>query len=261
MASNTKYVAKTPDHQGFIAYGVEDDETWSILMERQMARIDSAACAEFVEGLTTLQLPRDRAAQCPEVSRVLSEHTGWRVTPVAALIELDVFFAMLARREFPAASFVRRRDELNYLREPDLFHEIFGHAPLLVHPKFAAFTQAYGQLGVEANAQEREVLARLYWFTVEFGLIKKAERELAVYGAGIVSSISETTHALTSPEVERRPFDLEEILRTDYRIDKIQPVYYVLDSFEQLFATLQTDIMALVRRVCADAQALKRSAA
>jgi len=261
MSNETTYVAKKPDHRGFIAYSAEENQTWSILLARQMARVDQATTTEFVDGLRQLELPVDRAPQCAEVSRVLGAATGWKVTPVAALIELDVFFQMLARREFPAASFLRRRDELNYLREPDLFHEIFGHAPLLCHPEFARFTQKYGELGVTANAQEREVLARLYWFTIEFGLIRKSNDDLRVYGAGIASSISETTHALESEDVDRRPFELDEVLRHDYRIDKIQPTYFVLDSFEQLFATVDDDLMAKVRAVCEEDDLERRSAA
>ena len=261
MTTETTYVAKKPDHRGFIAYSAEENETWSILLERQMARVEAATTREFVDGLTQLRLPIDRAPQCADVSSVLGEATGWRVTPVAALIELSVFFEMLARREFPAASFLRRRDELNYLREPDLFHEIFGHAPLLCHPAFARFTQRYGELGAQANAEEREILARLYWFTIEFGLIQKPGEDLRVYGAGIASSISETTHALEGDNVDRRPFDLDEVLRHDYRIDKIQPTYFVLRSFDELFATVDADLMARVRAVCAEEKPARRSAA
>jgi phenylalanine-4-hydroxylase len=252
MEHQTEYVAKTPDHRGFIAYSAEENETWSILFERQMAGIHAAACSEYLTGLEQLDLPAKRAPQCAEVSASLTKATGWTVAPVPALIDADLFFRMLARREFPAASFIRRRDELNYLREPDLFHEIFGHAPLLTHPDFADFTEAYGRLGVQANAAEQDVLARLYWFTIEFGLIRKPGQQLQVYGAGIASSIGETAHALHDPHVERRPFDVDDILRTDFRIDRMQPHYFVLSHFSDLFETMDGDLLGHAREVVAD---------
>lgn len=261
MSQSTQYVAKIPDHRGMIAYSAEENETWSILMARQMARAGTATCAEFAAGLAALDLPHKRAAQCREVSDALMARTGWQVVPVSALIEIGEFYRLLSCRQFPAASFVRRPDELDYLREPDLFHEIFGHAPLLMDPRFARFTQDFGRLGLAADSAEREVLSRLYWFTVEFGLICRPGEGLRVLGAGIASSIRETDHALSATHVERRPFDLEEILRTDYRIDRIQPTYFVLDSLEQLYATLDGDLMARVQAVCAATRNRARSAA
>lgn len=252
MEHQTQYVAKKPDLQGNIAYSAEENETWSILFERQMAGVHGTACSEYLTGLEQLALPTHRAPQCPEISAALIKATGWTVSPVPALIDADLFFTMLARREFPAASFIRRRDELNYLREPDLFHEIFGHAPLLTHPDFADFTQAYGRLGAQASAAEQEILARLYWFTIEFGLIQKPGQPLQVYGAGIASSIGETAHALHDPHVDRRPFDVDDILRTDFRIDKMQPHYFVLNHFSDLFETMDGDLLGHAREVVAD---------
>lgn len=252
MEHQTEYVAKIPDNRGFIAYSAEENQTWSILFERQMRGIHAAACSEYITGLEQLELPANRAPQCAEVSAALTRATNWTVAPVPALIDADLFFKMLARREFPAASFIRRRDELDYLREPDLFHEIFGHAPLLTHPDFADFTEAYGRLGVQASAAEQEVLARLYWFTIEFGLIQKPGQPLQVYGAGIASSIGETTHALHNPDVERKPFDVDDILRTDFRIDTMQPHYFVLSHFSDLFETMSGDLLGHAREVVAD---------
>ncbi|MEO1574332.1 MAG: phenylalanine 4-monooxygenase, partial [Pseudomonadota bacterium] len=198
--------------------------------------------------------------QCREISAALTESTGWTVAPVPALIDVDLFFSMLSRRIFPAASFMRRPDELDYLSEPDLFHEIFGHGPLLTHPDFADFTEAYGRLGLAATDAERNVLARLYWFTVEFGLVQKPGHDLAVYGAGIASSIGETQRALSDPNVVRRPFDLDTILRTDFRIDVMQPHYFVLSHFTDLFETVDGDLMAHVREVVAEEAAAAHTA-
>lgn len=257
----TEYAAKIPDHRGYIAYSDQENRTWARLFERQMAIIHDVACAEFVSGLHQLDLPHDRAPQCREISRALTQSTGWTVAPVPALIDVDLFFTMLSRRIFPAASFMRRPDELDYLSEPDLFHEIFGHGPLLTHPDFADFTEAYGRLGLAANDAERNVLARLYWYTIEFGLVHKPGQALSVYGAGIASSIGETQRALNEPGVTRRPFDLDTVLRTDFRIDVMQPHYFVLSHFTDLFETVDGDLMAHVREVVADEQAAARTAA
>lgn len=252
MDFTTEYVAKIPDHRGFITYSAEENRTWSNLYARQMAVADDSVCAEFRTGLEQLELPADRAPQCAEISAALTSSSGWTVEPVPALIDVDLFFDMLSRRVFPAASFMRRPDELDYLKEPDLFHEIFGHAPLLTHPDFADFTETYGRLGLQASDAEREILARLYWYTIEFGLIEKPGQPLAVYGAGIASSISETRRALHDPHVSRRPFDLDTILRTDFRIDVMQPHYFVLTHFSDLFETVEGDLLDHVREVLAD---------
>ncbi len=185
--------------------------------------------------------------QCKDVSRVLRQHTGWEVAPVPALINFDKFFKLLADKKFPAASFIRSREELDYLEEPDIFHEIFGHTPLLTDPRFAAFTHAYGKAGLAASKEDRVMLARLYWFTVEFGLIHRPGEGLRTYGAGIVSSIGETPYALESDEPQRKPFDPVDALRTPYRIDIFQTVYFVIESFDELFSLAQRDLIALIR--------------
>ncbi|MEM6640439.1 MAG: phenylalanine 4-monooxygenase [Pseudomonadota bacterium] len=248
----TKYSAKTPDENGYIAYSDQENDTWARLYERQMSFITDAACEEYVSGMRQLDLPADRTPQCRDISTTLYAATGWRVQPVPALIDVNLFFSMLSQRIFPAASFMRRPEEFDYLSEPDLFHEMFGHGPLLTHPDFADFTAAYGKLGLEANEEERKILARLYWYTVEFGLIQKPGHTLAVYGAGIASSIGETQRALHSDDVERIPFDLDRVLRTPFRIDKMQPHYFVLSHFSDLFEVVEGDLMRHVREVIAD---------
>ena len=246
MSATTTYIAKKPDHRGHIHYTAEENRVWQTLYERQMPLIRNAACEEYTDALERLALPTDRVPQCADVSAVLSAASGWQVVPVPALIDASEFFQLLSERKFPAASFIRRRAELDYLREPDIFHEIFGHAPLLTDPRFAAFTHAYGKAGLAASPADRDLLARLYWFTVEFGLIRNAQGELRVYGAGIVSSIGETPYALKSDLPQRHEFDPVDIMRTPYRIDEFQKNYFIIDSFEQLFALADADLQALV---------------
>ena len=247
MGKNTKYTAKIPDRHGYIHYTDEENAIWQELITRQKESIRERACKPYLEALERLALPTDRVPQCNDVSAVLKAHTGWEVAPVPALINFDRFFALLADKKFPAASFIRSREELDYLQEPDIFHEIFGHTPPLSDPRFAAFTHAYGKAGLAASKEDRVMLARLYWFTVEFGLINTAEG-LRTYGAGIVSSLGETPYALESDLPERKPFDPIEALRTPYRIDIFQSVYFVIDSFDDLFRLAQMDLMALIRK-------------
>lgn len=247
MAKSTKYAAKVPDENGIIPYTDEEHSVWRDLYARQIEIIDGRVCREFLEGLDMLQLPQDRIPQPDEVSGVLMEKTGWRVAPVPALINFDRFFRLLEEKRFPAASFIRTRDEMDYLQEPDIFHEIFGHTVMLTHPGFADFTEAYGKAGVKASKADRVMLARLYWFTVEFGLINTAAG-LQIYGGGIASSPGETVYSLESDKPLRRPFDPIDVLRTPYRIDIYQSVYYILDDMNDLFDLAQKDLLAMIRK-------------
>ena len=245
--NKTIYVAKPVDENGVAAYTAEENAVWQTLIARQQTVVQGRACDEFIHGLQLLNLPQDRVPQCKEVSAVLQTLTGWVLEPVAALISFDHFFYLLANRRFPAATFVRLRKELDYLQEPDIFHEIFGHCPLLTNPAYAAFVHKYGQLGMSATTEERILLARLFWFTVEFGLINSANG-LRAYGGGILSSTKETVYCVESTEPDRRPFDVMAALRTPYDIDVIQPIYYVLESFEQMYELVNMDLMAMVRQ-------------
>ena len=238
------YTAHQPDAQGRVHYTDEEHGTWQILIERQLAALEGKACDEYRAGLARLALPRDRIPQLGEINAALTPATGWSVTAVPALISFDRFFALLADRQFPVATFIRRRDELDYLQEPDIFHEIFGHCAMLTNPAFAHFTHLYGRLGLGASKEERVFLARLYWFTVEFGLLQGGEG-LRIYGGGILSSIGETAYAL-SGKPELQPFDLLEILRTPYRIDIMQPAYFVLPSLDTLYRLAPQSIMDAV---------------
>ncbi len=246
MGKGSKYVAKIPDADGNIAYTGEENAIWHELITRQMQVIHNRACREFIDGLEILALPQDRIPQPAEVSAVLHARTGWQVEPVPALIDFDQFFALLADRRFPAASFIRSREEMEYLQEPDIFHEIFGHCAMLTHPAFADFTAAYGRAGVAADKADRVMLARLYWFTVEFGLLHTPDG-LRIYGGGINSSPGETVYALESDKPYRKPFDPIEALRTPYRIDIYQTVYYVLHRIDDLYELARADLNHLVR--------------
>lgn len=247
MASSSRYVAKIPDRQGRIHYTDEEHATWARLYARQEDVIKDVACVEYLNALERLELPKTHIPQCVDLSERLMDMSGWTVTPVPALINFEKFFALLASRQFPAASFIRRPEDLDYLQEPDIFHEIFGHVPPLTDPRFAAFSQAYGAAGLAADKADHAMLARLYWFTVEFGLIQKADA-LKVYGAGIVSSPGECQYALNDPRPLRKPFDPLDMLRTPYRIDVYQTVYFILDSFDQLFELSQCDLVGLIQQ-------------
>ena len=247
MAKSSSYEAKVPDENGIIAYSDDEHQIWSELYQSQMEIIPGRVCSEFIRGLETLNLPKQRIPQPGEVSDILREATGWEVAPVPALINFDRFFKLLSERKFPAATFIRTRDEMDYLQEPDIFHEIFGHTAMLTHQAFADFTEAYGKAGVNASKQERVFLARLYWFTVEFGLLR-SDRGVSIYGGGIASSPGETIYAVESPEPIRRPFDPVDVLRTPYRIDIYQTVYYVLDRLDDLFELAEADLIGLIRK-------------
>lgn len=245
MGKGTKYAAKVPDERGLIAYTADEDRIWAALYERQMNVLPGRACNEYLDALKRLDLPPDRVPQAKDVSAVLRKYTGWEVAPVPALINFDDFFRLLSEKKFPAASFIRTWEEFDYLQEPDIFHEIFGHTPLLIDERFAEFTHAYGKYGLKASKEDRVMLARLYWFTVEFGLMNTPDG-LRAYGSGIMSSPGELIYSLTSDKPERKPFDPVDALRTPYRIDIYQTVYFVIDSLQDLFDVAQKDLFALI---------------
>jgi phenylalanine-4-hydroxylase len=239
------YTAKQPDINGYIPYTAEEDSVWRDLYKRQIKIVEGRACDEYMHGLELLNLPQDRVPQCEDVSAVLRRLTGWSIAPVAALIPFDEFFKLLANRQFPAASFIRSRAELDYLKEPDIFHEVFGHCPLLTNHAYADFVHKYGEIGLHANAKDRALIARLFWFTIEFGLVNTSNG-LRIYGAGILSSKEETVYALEDPLPQRKLFDPLEALRTPYRYDMLQQIYYVLDHYDTLYDLLKIDIIALI---------------
>ncbi len=233
MAKGTKYQSKIPDKEGVIAWSADENQIWQELITRQLVCIKDKACDEYHDGLAKLNLPVDRVPQLGEVSKVLLETTGWQCHPVPALIGFGEFFKLLSEKKFPVATFIRSREEMDYLQEPDIFHEIFGHCPLLTNASFANYTEAYGKMGLNATKEQRVFLARLYWFTIEFGLLH-TPKGLRIYGGGIISSPSETDYALNNKEVERQAFSILDVLRTPYRIDIMQPIYFMLSKVSDL---------------------------
>ena len=241
------YVAHAVDQKGLANYSAAENAVWHELITRQMPIVENRGCIEYIHGLEALKLSHEKIPQCPEISEVLRQHTGWQLQPVSALISFSHFFKLLSEKKFPAATFIRRREELDYLQEPDIFHEVFGHCPLLTNQAYADFTEMYGKLALTATPEDRVMLARLYWFTIEFGLIKQ-ENGLRAYGGGILSSASETKYCIESTVPVRVPFDLSDVLRTPYRIDIIQPIYYVIDSFDILYQLIEMDLIKEIQK-------------
>jgi phenylalanine-4-hydroxylase len=232
--------------QDWRRYSAEEHRVWDALFARQTALLPGRAAPEYLAGLDILHLSRPGIPDFDELSERLMKATGWQVVAVPGLVPDDVFFDHLAHRRFVAGRFIRRADQLDYLQEPDVFHDVFGHVPMLAHPVFADYMQAYGQGGLRAMQHGAiDKLARLYWYTVEFGLVRSGDR-LNIYGAGIVSSRGESLFALDDPSPNRLAFDMERVMRTRYRIDDYQQAYFVIDSFDQLLrATLDTDFAPL----------------
>ena len=235
--------------QAYADYTAADQVTWARLYHRQYALLRTHAAPEVLAGVEALRCSPDRIPRLEEVSDLLLRQTGWQLVGVPGLIPESVFFAHLAARRFPVTTWLRKPEELDYLVEPDLFHDFFGHVPLLTNPVFATFLQAYGARGPEAEAHGGlKMLARLYWYMVEFGLIRTSGG-LRAYGAGMLSSAAETRYCLESPVPERLAFNLERVLRTDYLIDDFQKNYFVIGSYAQLIeAVLGTDFVPLYRR-------------
>lgn len=242
MPKSTEYQAKQPDEAGFIAYTTGEDAVWHDLITRQLPAVRQHMARLYLAGLDKLDMPVDRVPQCPDISAKLGALTGWRVEPVPALIGFGKFFGMLAERTFPAASFIRKRKHFDYIEEPDIFHEIFGHTPLLTDPAFAAFSQAIGQAGLRAGKCDYVWLIRLYWFSIEFGLTRE-NGAIKALGSGLASSVTELPWSISAMP-EHRPFDVIDIMRTPYRIDIHQPVYFVIDNLADLFAAAKRDLLA-----------------
>jgi phenylalanine-4-hydroxylase len=227
--------------QNWIAYAPDEHRRWTALYERQMEILPGRACDAFLQGLDKLDL---HGAGIPDFKRLnegLSALTGWTIVAVPGLVPDAIFFDHLANRRFPAGNFIRTEEQFDYISEPDVFHDVFGHVPLLADPVFGDYMQAYGKGGLRAlGLHSLDALARLYWYTVEFGLIKTPQGP-RIYGAGILSSPGESGFALESDKPNRIGFDLKRIMRTLYKIDDFQECYFVIDSFEQLFEATQQD--------------------
>ena len=235
--------------QGWERYTAEEHAVWKFLFERQARLVPGRACREFEAGMRDLPIGADQIPDFRRLSDVLAKRTGWQVVAVPGLVPDDVFFEHLANRRFPAGQFIRRSDQLDYLEEPDVFHDVFGHVPMLMNPILADFVQAYGEGGL--RAQRMGVLpnlARVYWYTVEFGLVRQAEG-LRIYGSGIISSYAESLFALDDPSPNRFRFDLERVMRTRYRIDDFQETYFVLHDLEELLDLARVDFAPVYERV------------
>jgi len=236
--------------QGFDHYTEAEHQTWITLYDRQAAVLPGRACDEFLRGLDALDLHGRGIPDFALLNEKLQALTGWTVVAVPGLVPDDIFFEHLANRRFPAGNFIRRADALDYIEEPDVFHDVFGHVPMLTDPDFADYMQAYGQGGLRAlglDALHR--LARLYWYTVEFGLLQTSAGR-RIYGAGIVSSRTESIFALESDSPHRVGFDLERVMRTNYRIDDFQQVYFVIPSLRELLdTTTSTDFAPIYARL------------
>ena len=233
--------------QGWDDYGESEHAIWRRLFERQAALLPGRACEAYLTGLDKLAMVADGIPEFEKLSDLLEAATGWRLVAVPGLVPDDVFFYLLANRRFPTTNWIRRPAQLDYLQEPDVFHDLFGHVPLLTNPVFADYLQAYGKGGLKAlRLGALPKLARLYWYTVEFGLIA-TPAGLRIYGAGILSSFDESRYCLESEVPKRLPFDPTRIMRTRYRIDDLQDVYFVIESFEQLFEATRPDFTAHYR--------------
>ncbi len=221
-------------------YTPADHRVWVTLYERQAQMLPGRACDAFLNGLEALDLHGAGVPDFLRMNEKLNALNGWTVVAVPGLVPDEVFFDHLANRRFPAGRFIRREDQLDYLQEPDIFHDVFGHVPMLTDPTFADYMEAYGKGGLRALERgQLHHLARLYWYTVEFGLMQTAEG-LRIYGAGIVSSKAESIFSLKDSSPSRIGFDLERVMRTPYRIDDFQQVYFVIPSLKALLdATLQ----------------------
>jgi len=239
--------------QRWVDYTEADHRVWVTLYERQTKILPGRACDAFLKGLDALDLHGGGIPDFERMSETLRGLTGWSVVAVPGLVPDAVFFDHLANRRFPAGRFIRREDQLDYLQEPDVFHDVFGHVPMLADPTFADYMQAYGEGGLRAlGLGQLHNLARLYWYTVEFGLMQTPEG-LRIYGAGIVSSKAESIFALDDPSPNRIGFDLERVMRTPYRIDDFQQAYFVIPSLQALLdATLQ-DFSAIYGRLATGA--------
>ncbi|MEI6517201.1 MAG: phenylalanine 4-monooxygenase [bacterium] len=221
--------------QNWGAYSAADHNTWKTLYNRQLETLKARVCEEYLEGLKTLHLVADTVPDFAQMNKHLRAATGWEVLAVPGLIASKPFFSMLANRQFPAGTFIRTPEQLDYLEEPDIFHDVFGHIPLLSNPAYANYMQEYGRAGLAALEHKGiKFLARLNWYTIEFGLIKN-NGEVKAYGAGIMSSYGEAKYLFNDPSANWLQFDIDRVLRTGYYIDDLQASYFTIDSFESLF--------------------------
>lgn len=230
-------------------YSAEDHAVWRELFERQSKLLVGRACKEYLESLPKLGVTASAIPDSRRMSDILEKTTGWQLVTVNGLIPPEVFLHHLSERRFPVTYWIRSREKIDYLSEPDIFHDLFGHVPMLMNPVFADYMQEFGRGGVKAHALDADIsIGRLYWYTVEFGLIRTSEG-LRIYGSGIVSSKTESVYCLESERPHRILFDVERIMRTDSRYYNLQECYFVIDSFEQLFEATRPDFTPIYQKV------------
>jgi phenylalanine-4-hydroxylase len=235
--------------QGWEQYTPAQHAVWKTLFERQLKLLEGRACDEFVAGMRALPISAEQIPDFRRLSDALMKATGWQVVAVPGLVPDEVFFEHLANRRFPSGNFIRRAEELDYLEEPDVFHDVFGHVPMLMHPVIADYIQAYGQGGLKAQRLGKLAqLARVYWYTVEFGLVQQADG-LRIYGSGIASSSAESVFAIDDDSPNRVRFNLERVMRTNYRIDDFQETYFVIRNLEELLELASIDFAPLYERI------------
>lgn len=232
---NAQTVEECLIEQSWDRYTPQDHKTWGTLYNRQLETLKGKICQEYLDGLKTLHLTPDEIPNYEKMNRYLRAATGWEVLPVPGLIASRPFFSMLANKQFPAGTFIRTPEQLDYLEEPDIFHDVFGHVPLLSNPAYANYMQEYGKGGLLAMDHKGvKYLARLNWYTIEFGLILSGG-DFKVYGAGIMSSFGEAKYVMNNASPNVLKFNLERVLRTGYYIDDFQATYFAINSFDALF--------------------------
>ena len=243
----SRYISHAPDALGYVTYSAAENKVWQTLYTRQKALLPNRAAEVFIEGLQVLDLSPHCIPQLPNVCAKLRARTGWEVVPVAALISARAFFELLADKKFPAATFIRDESALDYVQEPDIFHELFGHCPMLTNAVYADFMHAYAKRVLTFYEKDWPLLQRFFWFTVEFGLIQEPSG-LKAYGGGILSSIGETPYSIDSREAMRVLFNPTVIFRMPYRIDALQPVYFVIQNYHELYDFIEADWSALMMK-------------
>ncbi|PJX22378.1 phenylalanine 4-monooxygenase [Advenella sp. S44] len=235
--------------QNWEAYTPEEHAVWKTLYERQSKLLPGRVCDQYLACIQKMPITADRIPDFRRVNDTLMQHTGWQIVAVPGLVPDDVFFTHIANRRFPAGQFIRSKNKLDYLQEPDIFHDVFGHAPMLMNPAIADFMQAYGRGGLRAlELGILPFISRLYWYTIEFGLVQQSDG-VRIYGAGISSSFTETQYCLEDDSPNRIGFDLERVMRTDYRIDDLQKSYFVINELEDLFELAQIDFDPIYARI------------
>ncbi len=245
MSNGHSYTSYQLDSNGLIPWTPEEDQIWATLINKQDELIQGRACDEFIKGVKQLNLSTSKAPQINDINKILIRETGWQVEAVPAVIPAKHFFTLLSEKKFPAATFIRKSHDLKYIQEPDIFHEIYGHCPLLTNQSYADFVQYYGKMALKAPPKVRKYLFRIFWHTIEFGLVK-TDDGVKIYGAGILSSPEETQYCLKeATQSKYMQYNSQRVLRTPFRIDILQDHYFVINGLDDLTELIKEDFIAL----------------